>query len=135
MIKLKYSDLNNVDLVNSFKSMQAQPMGIRASYRFDKISDAVDTKIKEFGKEYFSILNKYSKKDESGAVIKVLNDEGKEIGVEYDNKEEVDGVIKELLEKEFTIEVKKIEASDLQKISVSPKTLHHLLPFIDGLED
>lgn len=134
MIKMKYSDLNNFDLVNSFKTIKKQALPVKASYRFNRISTLLDQRIGEFQKRYQSFVNDYGKKDDKGALIPIKAEDGRVLGFEMADKEASNIVMNELLSEEFTIEVKKVEANDLENVMISPETLFHLEPFIEGLD-
>ena len=135
MIKLKYEDLNNKDLVKSFQEIKLTQLPFTASYRVNRIAAKLDTKISEFQKRYIDFIKEYAKKDENGKIVDRKDENGVVLGFEPSDKELADKKYAELLSEEFEIDVNKIEASDLVRATISPATLFHLKPFINGLDE
>lgn len=134
MIKIKYADLNNRELVESFVTIKKSALPVKAAYRFNRIADLLDGKINDFQKRYQTYLKDYAKKDDEGKFIPVKNADGVTVGIEMADKEAANTVLNELLSEEISIEVRKVDASDLENIMISPNTLAHLEPFIEGLD-
>ena len=134
MITLKYADINNADLVAAFKTIQKQNLPLKVSYRINKIADKIDQEIRSFTVTYSEFLRDHCAKNEDGSPVFKLNEEGKMIGYEMNGAEETKTKEKALFQKEFSIEVNQIDVSDIDGINIAPETLHHLSPFISGLE-
>ena len=134
MIKLKYGEVNNIQLIRAFQEVKKEKIPLPASYKFTKMATKIDQEVRAFQKEYQDFLVEYAEKGEDGTPITEKDDKGNIVGYKMADPDGANKVYADMLNREFTMEIDKVQVSDLINIKIAPDTLMYLEPFIDGLE-
>lgn len=135
MITIKYADINNIGVIKAFQEIRSSAIPAKAQYRFKKIAEKIDVALVDFRKDYEYFLKEYAVHDDSGQIVTHKDEDGKILGYKMKDQKVADEFYGEMLKRQIIIDVSPVDAADIAHAPIVEGTLHHLEPFISGMEN
>ena len=130
MIRLKYKQVTDGNLIQALQKLVRTPLNTQVAYRVKKIADAYSKAREQIGKEYQEqVVEKFAEKDEKGVIIPDAESLGGFKINETDTTEFV-AIHEAFGMKDFVIERDPLWVGDLGDVKFSALELTTLEPFV-----
>lgn len=128
MVKVTMEQI--IDFRNNANFFGEANLPLKGAYKLNKIRKAVEKEGEFYTEKFQEIINKYAKKDESGALI--FSDDESQIMIKDDMINECNDALTNLQELEVEIDNCNLTIDDLgENLQCTPDELAVLMPFME----
>lgn len=119
---MKTNYLVLLNAVNAFKELSERDISFKVGYNIAKIIKKIDVELEYFEKKRMEFLKEYGDPETF---------ESQNIRIKEENLEKFNSKIKELMEVEIELDIKKMRLDDLEEIKFSSKNIQMIQDFIE----